>query len=916
MKITYLLTTADSSAGTERALITQANWFVSQGHHAEILSIYKTTGCTVFPTAPGVSVRYLVDATDKSPDVPIASYAVDRWGPSAYVRREWDDQFCAETDTAIAKDFSELDADVVVASTPALAMLAVRYVRSSVSVVCEEHRATPSRTPETYAPLRNHAGELDALVSLTDRSTEWLRADLGPIAPRLETIPNAIPDVFYPRTALTNKLVVSAGRFVGGKNFAGLIRCFGRAAKEHPDWKLRIYGSGPQEQRLRALIRTLSLENRVEISPPVPDLLSEWSKASIFALTSRGEGLPLVVQEAAAAGLPLISYDCVTGPAEIIDDGVNGFLVPDGDETAFSACLSQLMGDADMRERFSAATSLIVERFSSENIGKLWLDLFAQLREEAAATPNRVERAAVRVAARGDVKRSLPEVSDSSAGTTGDVGNGDIGVSADAVQYLPENQRRVNLELTADLLESAGVPYRWLVGMNRNRHTLAIEEGNRTQFEDALTSISDPAVGVQYCMASSALTVSPWFPGRQEPRPTQSEVADVIRLSRVLPDHPGISLGSAYECDVELWKRLDDDHLRPPRHNRQYDLIEESEFTTPATVVVADRRYPAFDLASNRLWNTPDFPIDAVYTWVDDADLDWQKKKLHAQHGVAEDHHGDAISDGRFRNRDELRYSLRSLHMYAPWLRHIYIVTAGQRPSWLKADLKGVTVVDHSEIFSDGSALPTFNSHAIESQLHHIEGLSEHFLYFNDDFLLGQPQFPDQYFLSNGIAKFFPSPTKINNLSVDVPPHLTAGARTRDIIKDLFGHVVTQGMLHTPAAHRRSVLFELEERYTDDFRKTAHAQFRSPTDIAVMSSLGLYYAYSTQRAVPSEIRSAYLPLGEIDFAERLRYVSRRSYDTISLGEPSTEIANPDAVDEAVRNYLEEQWPIPSPWEAQ
>lgn len=911
MKLTYLLTTADSGAGTERALITQANWFASHGHDAEILSIYKTTGQTVFPTSPGVSVRYLVDATDKPSDLPIGTYAVDRWGPSSYVRREADDQYCAMTDSVVPRAFGELNSDIVVSSTPVLTMLALRFVKDSIPVVCEEHRATPSRSRETYAPLRNHAGELDALVSLTDRSTEWLRNDLGPTAPRLLTIPNAIPDVFYPRTSLSNKLVIAAGRFVGVKNFAAIIRCFGRAAEEHPDWKLRIYGAGPQEQKLRGLVRTLNLENLVEIAPPVPDLLAEWSKASVFAMASRGEGLPLVIQEAAAAGLPLVAYDCDTGPAEIIDDGVNGFLVPDGDESAFTACLSQLMGDAELRERFSESTSIIVERFSPDKVGGLWLDLFTQLREEAAETPSRADRAAKRgaelAASRNEIEDALP-----ASAAEGMVRDADV--IPDLVEYLPERQRSKNLELAADLLESSDVPYRWLAGMDRSRHALAIDASDRTKLEDAIGNISDPAVAVHYCVGNSALTVSPWFPGRHQACPQQKDAANVIRLSRVLPDHPGVTFASHFECDIEMWTSLDGVHLEPPRKNRLYDLAERSEFESSDSVTVSDRIYPAFSLATDRLWNVPDFPIDAVYTWVDDTDPVWQEQRAKFQHGSNHEYREEAVSDGRFRNRDELRYSLRSLRMYAPWIRRIYLVTAGQRPGWLLDDVSGLTVVNHADIFVDSAALPTFNSHAIESQLHHIDGLSEHFLYLNDDVLFGRPQFPDQYFLSNGMAKFFPSPTKINNLEVDVPPHLQAGAKTRTLIKADFGHSVTQGMLHTPLAHRKSVLQEMEERYESEFAQTSHARFRSPTDIALLSSFAIYYAYSTQRSVPSVIRSAYLPLGAEDFAERLRSVSRRSYDSISLGEPAEDIAEPTVVDEAVRNFLEEQWPIPSPWE--
>ena len=93
----------------------------------------------------------------------------------------------------------------------------------------------------------------------------------------------------------------------------------------------------------------------------------------------------------------------------------------------------------------------------------------------------------------------------------------------------------------------------------------------------------------------------------------------------------------------------------------------------------------------------------------------------------------------RFADHDELRFSLRSLEQFAPWINHVWIVTADQRPRWLTPDHPWVSVVSHRDIFPDPDALPTFNSHAIEACLHRIPGLAEHFLYLNDDMLLGRP---------------------------------------------------------------------------------------------------------------------------------------------------------------------------------
>eukprot|EP00020_Sapocribrum_chincoteaguense_P004853 CAMPEP_0170737504 /NCGR_PEP_ID=MMETSP0437-20130122/4160_1 /TAXON_ID=0 /ORGANISM="Sexangularia sp." /LENGTH=884 /DNA_ID=CAMNT_0011075891 /DNA_START=61 /DNA_END=2715 /DNA_ORIENTATION=+ len=148
--------------------------------------------------------------------------------------------------------------------------------------------------------------------------------------------------------------------------------------------------------------------------------------------------------------------------------------------------------------------------------------------------------------------------------------------------------------------------------------------------------------------------------------------------------------------------------------------------------------------------------IDVVYTWVNGSDPRHRAALAAAQ--AAADSSAAASSDGepsehasdeskpfRFMDNEELRYSLRSVEQYAPWVRHIFIVTNGQVPYWLNLDHPGVTVVSHDEIFPNRSHLPTFSSPAIESHLHRIPGLSSRFLYLNDDVMFGAPVWPDDF---------------------------------------------------------------------------------------------------------------------------------------------------------------------------
>jgi len=139
--------------------------------------------------------------------------------------------------------------------------------------------------------------------------------------------------------------------------------------------------------------------------------------------------------------------------------------------------------------------------------------------------------------------------------------------------------------------------------------------------------------------------------------------------------------------------------------------------------------------------------IDLVYLWVDGSDEKWAAKK-NAALLAAGRVPATAATDNRYADNDELKYSLRSASTFAPWINHIYILTDGQRPAWL-ADNPRVTVIDHKDVIPK-EYLPVFNSNAIEMFLGFIPGLSEHFLYANDDFFFNRHVAPDFFFDKNG----------------------------------------------------------------------------------------------------------------------------------------------------------------------
>jgi hypothetical protein len=264
------------------------------------------------------------------------------------------------------------------------------------------------------------------------------------------------------------------------------------------------------------------------------------------------------------------------------------------------------------------------------------------------------------------------------------------------------------------------------------------------------------------------------------------------------------------------------------------------------------RRFPLTDLEvifkANTQKSVELTPIDAVYTWVNHADVDWQE---HWQSTFPE----EAFDPDRYTSNDELRYSLRSLNKYAPWLRKIYIVSNCRQPSWLDS-FERIVWVKHEDIFPDHSALPTFNSHAIEACLHLIEGLSEQFIYLNDDFVLSQPCLPSDFFDEVGRSlAYFESYGMVDTSEnrEELPDYLIAAKNSKHLIKQEFLNYDARNLhRHVPYALKKSVISELETKFASAFELTRQAKRRSESDINLTSFLYHHYAYAKGLAVKGD----------------------------------------------------------------
>jgi len=307
--------------------------------------------------------------------------------------------------------------------------------------------------------------------------------------------------------------------------------------------------------------------------------------------------------------------------------------------------------------------------------------------------------------------------------------------------------------------------------------------------------------------------------------------------------------------------------------------------------------------------------VDMVFSWVDGSSNDFQRQRAAqmAEYVVGEGDDGPA----RYRHVDELRYALRSVHMYAPWVRRIFIATDSPAPAWL-LDHPRVTIVRSEEFFADTSVLPIHNSHAVEAQLHLIEGLAEHFLYSNDDMFFGRPVEPELFFSPAGITRFVECGVRIGagESAVQRSGHDNALRVNRALLHERFGRTITRDLEHCATPLRRSVMAEVEQAFPDDFARTAASRFRSATDISVTNSLYHYYAQFTGRASATtrpRVRYVQTTLAA-SLAGMERLARRRDVDMFCLNDGGSAEMPEELRVRTITGILERMFPVIAPWE--
>jgi glycosyltransferase involved in cell wall biosynthesis len=367
-----------AAGGAERVLSTIANYWAEKGHEIDLLTL---------------------DGADVPPFYPlhgsVRRHALGLYGQSRHVldgiqrnRRRMQ---------TLRDAISRAAPDVVISfgdRTNVLTLLAA--ARSGPPVIVSE-RADPRHLPigAGWDALRRFLYPRAARIVV--QSEEVRRCFSATVQQKSRVIPNPVvvpegsarlegplsgPGTGHraPGTRAQRRRAIGMGRFTEEKGFETLLTAFAKLSPRHPDWDLTIWGDGPLRAELGTRVERLGLQERVFLPGRTAQPFAVMRQADLFVLSSRTEGFPNVLCEAMACGLPVVSFDCPSGPREIIRHDVDGVLVPPGDLEALTRSMGRLMADAGERARLAARAPEVLDRFGLERVMGMWETLVAEVR--------------------------------------------------------------------------------------------------------------------------------------------------------------------------------------------------------------------------------------------------------------------------------------------------------------------------------------------------------------------------------------------------------------------------------------------------------------------------------------------------------------------------------------------------------
>ncbi len=262
-------------------------------------------------------------------------------------------------------------------------MAAIAAKRCKIRLICWEHISPNIKSDYKFQDQgRSYGAKRSDVNVLLTRSALEIYNQRFPKSNNIQIYNPIDPSLAekVPTYSIDSKKIISVGRLGPQKNFDRLIDIAKKVLPEHPDWVWDIYGEGDYRERLEKHVDSAGLNGRVRFLGQVSDLYDKYSEYSFMVMTSDYEGFPMTLLEGASQALPMVSFDIETGPNEIIENGVNGFLCDKANDDEMVTCVNRLIDDSTLRKNMSDSAYLTSKRFSIDSIIKKWEEVFISLK--------------------------------------------------------------------------------------------------------------------------------------------------------------------------------------------------------------------------------------------------------------------------------------------------------------------------------------------------------------------------------------------------------------------------------------------------------------------------------------------------------------------------------------------------------
>jgi glycosyltransferase involved in cell wall biosynthesis len=364
VKIDFLVQNAFAADGATRAVLNLAG-ALADTHEVRVVSVFRWLDRPALAPAHGVRSVSLLDLREgRRPD----KQDIRRLSPSVVIPRtqEMSWRYSRLTDDKVEEYLGETQAQVVVGTSLELAAYVSRWGRPRALRLGQLHQLSTVLSPQEQSRAWAGLGRLDAVIVPSAAEARAVTEAGLPGGVAVYAHPDCVPDPRVRPADGNSRIVMAAGRLVPEKRFDLLIQAFAQVSESHPDWRLRIFGTGPEYGALRALVADLDLYNHVFLMMEEPRLEAHWAASSIAAGTSDRESFGIALVEAMRCGLPVVASDCPGGPAEIVRHEVNGLLTPVDDVDAIAGALLRLVEDAPARAEMGRQALQDAARYGPE----------------------------------------------------------------------------------------------------------------------------------------------------------------------------------------------------------------------------------------------------------------------------------------------------------------------------------------------------------------------------------------------------------------------------------------------------------------------------------------------------------------------------------------------------------------------